>query len=45
MIKEADMLQEAAIKSGYHRIVLRPNFIVGQSKVSNNTGNSHVKGC
>lgn len=31
---QEDMLKEAAKKSGYHWIVSRPNFIVGESKVS-----------
>lgn len=33
---QEDMLKEAAKKSGYHWIVSRPNFIIGQSKVSGN---------
>lgn len=35
---QEDMLKEAAKKSGYHWIVSRPNFIIGESKVSRRCG-------
>jgi hypothetical protein len=37
---QEDMLKEAAKKSEYHWIVSRPNFIVGQSKVSERLENT-----